>query len=268
MPKQTEQPEPIMSTVEQLRRARVRQRQKAAVRYRELLLRNDNPEPNDAEELIKAMETLGRHPEDLPGDIGMVRALVAADQAMQRVQELAEPLERAKQTLKETKNRLAAKRAAFEARVSDEHNGAHTAFTKLAAERASLEYAAGQAPRDAWESLVSGRSVEEIRAARRGRKGQTPATMTREQVIAQCQHETVALRYRPIVGTIIERVNSELHLRGFESLTEAEVRKIEGWTVPLRPRIHGSAVPSSPTAERERELLAANAAAAGDQAAL
>jgi hypothetical protein len=234
MAKQIQKPDSTTSTIDRFQANRATKRCEAAKLYRELLLRNESPKPSDAQSLNEVMEILGRHPDDLAADIGTVRGLIAAAEALQRSKDLAGPLEEAKRALRETKDRVAAERVAFEARVHAEVNAAHNTFAKLASERASLSYAAGQAPTDAWTAIVEGISVDEAREARRAalrRTTPTPPPVTRDQIVEQCRHELVVQRYVPLAGTIIEYVNGALGAAGFEPLTDSEIGNIEGWGV-------------------------------------
>jgi len=227
------------STVDQLKAARLARRADAAREYHTLLLRNEDPRAGDADALTEVMRVLGRTEDDLAGDVAVVRALAASEDAERQSRKLDKPWEKARQTFKETKARVERERAEFEKRVTEELQAAGAAFNKLTAERQALQYASEQAPRDEWAAIVEGISVEEARAARRAarrRTAPTPAPVTREGVLARCREDMVVHRLAPGSGTAVDKVNAELHVAGFDPLTDAEIQKheIETWAEPRR----------------------------------
>ncbi len=234
------QPEPT-STIEQLQAARLEQRRKAAERYRELLLRNDNPKAGDADALIAVLQVLDRQLGDLPHDITLVRALVASEEAERQAQELAGPCEKARQAFQKVKARTDQERVDFERGANERVQAAETALRKLTAERHSLHVASEQAPRDEWTALVEGMSTDEARAARRAARRPTaapPPPPDREEVIERCRVEMVLQNLAPAAGSASDRVNAELAACGLDPLTDDEIAKhgIESWL----PRHHRS----------------------------
>jgi len=242
MSKQQEKSESPTGTIDQLKVARLERRRDASTRYRELLARNDHPEPGDADMLAGVMRVLGRSPGDLESDIAVVRALAAAEDAQRQADALDKPLQKAKQAFHDTQARVKQERAEFEQRMAAELRGVELPYRKLVAERHTLQTVAAQVPSDQWTALVEGISVEEVIAARRAARragAPMPAAVTREDIIDRLRHEMVELNYAPASGTAVDHVNHALRAAGFEPLTEAEINKrgIENWVTPRRGRL-------------------------------
>lgn len=80
------------TTVEQLQAAMLRRRAEAAEEYRELLLRNENPKPDDPDRLAECLKVLGRTANDIAEDLEILLGIKAGEEALASNAALDEPI--------------------------------------------------------------------------------------------------------------------------------------------------------------------------------
>jgi len=233
--------------VERVREHESRKRTEAAARYRELLGKSDGAQ-TDAAELAELMRLLGRSQADLAEDLELVASLgraeaLAAEADQRRADHQA----------------LHAKCAKLLAWADSERTKLEAAI-KAKLEPADLECrVAGGRSREAaqaesdlrslvdrWDSLVTGRAVDAIRDARRAARHAVsihgPPGPTREDILAQRRHETVALRLQPLdrsADGVLASVNASLAAAGHAPLSEAEIVEhgVRGWLAEADGRV-------------------------------
>jgi len=231
----TETTEAGVGLVEQFKQEAAQRRHAAAERYREVLLRSDEPRAGDAAALAESMALLGRVEGDLEGDIELVRRLAAIAQAQEQLQALVAPLKEARAE----QNKVAAwadkERAKLEAKIRERVAAAEKALASVQAAHTAAAAVAGegQQARDSWQCVVAGLPVAEIRAARRRQKA-ILARQTREEIIDARRHETVGLRLHPVDRTpdgVVKRVNATLAAAGHQPLSDEEIEQygVRGW---------------------------------------
>ena len=242
-------PAESISLAEQVRAGQFERRQRAGAKYYELLARNDNPRSGDFEALSECMSMLGRTADDLEDDLALVRQLAEVDAAKDALAKLTEPLAAVKAKRGEVTAAVTAERERMTAQWKQQIAEVESAVHRLAVQRSELSAPVANEPtlRGQWDSLVTGRSVDAIREARRAARHAEvihgSAGPSREDIIEACRHETVVLRLRPTDGTpagMVARVNAELVAAGYTRLTESEIQKhgVRQWLADAdnRPR--------------------------------
>jgi len=230
--------------VEQFKQKAAARRHAAAERYRELLLRSDEPRPGDAAALAECMTVLGRGEDDLEGDLELVQRIAAVTQAEEQLQALAAPLNEARTEQRRVAAWADEQRAKLEAKIGERVGAAGKALAAVRAQHAAAASVAAEGPsvRDRWQAIVEGLPLAEIQKRRRRPKA-APQRQTREEIITRRQHETVALRLQPVDRTsegVVASVNMTLVAAGHQPLSDEEVEQygVRGWLADAdnRPR--------------------------------
>jgi hypothetical protein len=221
----------VTGLLERVREYEMRKRVEAAVRYRELLSKGASSEA-DAVELAELMRGLGRSQADLAEDIELVASLaqaeaLAAEVDQRRAEHEALHAAQAK-VLAWAESERAKSEAAIKAKLEAADMKCRVAGDR-SREAVQAKTDLGSLV-DRWDSVVTGRSLDEIREARRAAHHAAsehgPPGPTREEIIADCRHKTVVLRLHPVDGTpdgVVASVNAALAAAGYESLTDEEI---------------------------------------------
>ena len=185
------------TTIERIHADAAQRRADAGVRYAALLLRNSAPHDGDSEELAAVMAVLSRGPADLEGDLAVVHSIAALEAAEQAEREFAEPWKMAFRAAKEVRAReedkLSKARTRCEAAIRTAQEEASRIRGRLDA--AQAERGRHWDTRNAWEAIVEGLSIDEVRARRRVASRRSvirpePATVESEPVVSEAVART------------------------------------------------------------------------------
>ena len=235
------------SLVERMREHEARKRTEAAARYRELL--SESGGAADAAELAGLMRALGRSQADLAEDIELVGSLGQAEALAAEVDQ------------RYLKHQALHRKCAELLAWADSERAKLEAAIKAKLEPADVKCrAAGDRSREAtqaksdlrslfdrWDSVVTGRSVDAIRDARRAARHAVsihgPSGPTRAGIIEERRHETVVLRLQPLDRSpagVVKSVNAALAAAGHQPLNDEEIEQygIRHWLADAdnRPR--------------------------------
>jgi hypothetical protein len=146
------------TTTEQLQAAMVRRRTEAAAEYFELLSRNDNPKPGDADKLAECMKTLGRTSVHIADDLAIVNGILAGRKAQARNAELDGPIREAVVSRRAVQDQCERERAEqYEKHKllleAEEHK-----FGRLSSERTALQEPINKKSYfdNRWDAIVTG----------------------------------------------------------------------------------------------------------------
>lgn len=218
------EPSAGLSLVDQIYTDGVERRRAAAVRYRELLLRNDSPEPGDAAELVAVMATLGRSDTDLKADLQLMTDLEGSEVAIARARELEQPLKDARAKTHALRHEFEAAQKALAAKWEERIGAARKLEAGVFGELSVQRELANRLPtlQKRWRALAEGLAPEQVDALRRVEKLDIPSgSASREATLAECRRRVAAKAIPPSMSSA-DWVDRQLARAGFATLSADE----------------------------------------------
>jgi hypothetical protein len=208
-----------LTTIERLAQASIARQCEAASRYRELLRRNERPQPGDAEALAEVAGVLGRQVTDLGPDAALVAELGQLEDALAGLGDVIGLVKAAREELRTVQAWADSERAKVAAVTDSKLQAANAALRAAQAKRA----AAGDTQtkvemlKRRWATVVG-----EEPAVAPCRTPLPAPVRSRGEVLSDLARRFVEQRFRPVTGTVHRLVDRELAAVGLAPVTSAE----------------------------------------------